>query len=53
MPCWSTRETEKTFVPLNNIRPDSQAQVEIFDSPLSEFGVLGFDYGYSWPIRRH
>ena len=41
------QETEKTYVPLNNIRPDGQAQVEIFDSPLSEFGVLGFDYGYS------
>jgi 2-oxoglutarate dehydrogenase E1 component len=43
------QETEKTFVPLNNIRPEgqAQAQVEIFDSPLSEFGVLGFDYGYS------
>jgi 2-oxoglutarate dehydrogenase E1 component len=41
------QETEKTFVPLNNIRPAGQAQVEIFDSPLSEFGVLGFDYGYS------
>ncbi|MEA2755085.1 MAG: 2-oxoglutarate dehydrogenase component [Aliidongia sp.] len=40
------QETEKTYVPLNNIRSD-QAQVEIFDSPLSEFGVLGFDYGYS------
>ena len=40
------QETEKTYVPLNNIRT-GQAQVEIFDSPLSEFGVLGFDYGYS------
>ena len=40
------QETEKTYVPLNNIQP-GQAQVEIFDSPLSEFGVLGFDYGYS------
>jgi 2-oxoglutarate dehydrogenase E1 component len=41
------QETERTYVPLNNIRPGSQAQVEIFDSPLSEAGVLGFDYGYS------
>ena len=41
------QETEKTYVPLNNVRPGTQAQVEIFDSPLSEFGVLGFDYGYS------
>jgi 2-oxoglutarate dehydrogenase E1 component len=41
------QETEKTYVPLNNVRSGAQAQVEIFDSPLSEFGVLGFDYGYS------
>jgi 2-oxoglutarate dehydrogenase E1 component len=41
------QETEATYVPLNNVRPGIQAQVEIFDSPLSEFGVLGFDYGYS------
>jgi 2-oxoglutarate dehydrogenase E1 component len=40
------QETERTYVPLNNVKP-GQAQVEIFDSPLSEAGVLGFDYGYS------
>jgi 2-oxoglutarate dehydrogenase E1 component len=41
------QETEATYVPLNHIAPGAQAEVEIFDSPLSEFGVLGFDYGYS------
>jgi 2-oxoglutarate dehydrogenase E1 component len=40
------QDTERTYLPLNNIRPN-QASVEIFDSPLSEAGVLGFDYGYS------
>jgi 2-oxoglutarate dehydrogenase E1 component len=33
-------------VPLNNIAPD-QAGIEIYNSLLSEFGVLGFEYGYS------
>jgi 2-oxoglutarate dehydrogenase E1 component len=34
------------YVPLNNIRPD-QERIEIFNSLLSEAGVLGFEYGYT------
>ena len=34
------------YVPLNNIQLD-QAKIEIYNSLLSEAGVLGFDYGYS------
>ena len=34
------------YVPLNNIVPD-QARIEIYNSLLSEAGVLGFEYGYS------
>ena len=34
------------FVPLNNIAP-GQAEAEIFNSLLSEAGVLGFEYGYT------
>lgn len=38
------------YTPLQHISP-GQAQVEIYNSPLSETGVLGFEYGYSldWP----
>ncbi len=39
-------ETGQTYVPLQHVAPD-QASVEIHDSPLSEVGVLGFEYGYS------
>jgi 2-oxoglutarate dehydrogenase E1 component len=38
--------TQGEYVPLNTIR-DGQAQFDAFNSLLSEFGVLGFDYGYS------
>ena len=34
------------YVPLNNIQPD-QAKIEIYNSLLSEKGVLGFEYGYT------
>jgi 2-oxoglutarate dehydrogenase E1 component len=38
------------YLPLAHLHPD-QAQVEIYNSPLSEAGVMGFEYGYSldWP----
>lgn len=40
------QENENTWVPLNNLEPD-QARFVISNSSLSEFGVLGFEYGYS------
>jgi len=38
--------TEERYVPLNNLR-FGQSPFEVIDSPLSEAGVLGFEYGYS------
>jgi 2-oxoglutarate dehydrogenase E1 component len=37
---------QNEYVPLNNIRP-KQERIEIFNSLLSEAGVLGFEYGYA------
>ncbi len=39
-------ETDATFVPLANMRPD-QATFLIADSMLSEAAVLGFEFGFS------
>jgi len=39
-------ENGRTFTPLQHVAPD-QASFEIVNSPLSEAGVLGFEYGYS------
>ncbi|HYZ89753.1 MAG TPA: 2-oxoglutarate dehydrogenase E1 component [Myxococcales bacterium] len=36
----------RRYTPLANLR-DGQGRFEIYDSPLSEAGVLGFDYGFS------
>ncbi|MEM6363818.1 MAG: 2-oxoglutarate dehydrogenase E1 component [Planctomycetota bacterium] len=34
------------YTPLANLHPD-QGKLELYNSPLSEAGVLGFEYGYS------
>jgi 2-oxoglutarate dehydrogenase E1 component len=39
-------ENEQEYVPLQHIA-DKQARCEIYNSTLSEAGVLGFEYGYS------
>ncbi len=40
------QENEGTYQPLNNLGGE-QARYEVIDSALSEYAVLGFDYGYS------
>jgi 2-oxoglutarate dehydrogenase E1 component len=39
-------ENESEYVPLQNIAP-GQAPCDIYNSTLSEAGVMGFEYGYS------
>ena len=38
--------TEERYYPLNHLR-EGQAHFEVIDSMLSEYAVLGFEYGYS------
>jgi 2-oxoglutarate dehydrogenase E1 component len=39
-------DSEQEYVPLNHIQP-GQAEFEVYNSLLSEYGVLGFEYGYA------
>ncbi len=39
-------EDDRPYVPLQHVDPD-QARFDAWNSPLSEAGVLGFEYGYS------
>ena len=41
---WVDQESGDKFIPLQSVKG---GRFEVRDSPLSEFGVLGFEYGYS------
>jgi len=45
---WWDTESEKPqpYTPLRTL-DENQAELSIFDSPLSEYSILGFEYGYS------
>ncbi len=40
-------ETRQRYTPLNHLERKQQAKLWVYNSHLSEFAVLGFEYGYS------
>ena len=40
------QQNGETYAPIQNL-PGANASFEVYNSPLSEYGVLGFEYGYS------
>jgi len=42
-----TESAEEEVILLNQIDPNKQGRFRIYNSLLSEYGVLGFDYGYA------
>lgn len=41
-----TEDGEEKYFPLKNLGGD-HAMVRVYNSPLNEYGILGFEYGYS------
>ncbi|MBO0748885.1 MAG: 2-oxoglutarate dehydrogenase E1 component [Porphyrobacter sp.] len=41
---WVDQNTERKYIPLCQL---PHGRFEVYDSPLSEYGVLGFEYGYA------
>jgi 2-oxoglutarate dehydrogenase E1 component len=41
---WVDQQTERKFIPLTTL---PHGKFEVYDSPLSEYGVLGFEYGFA------
>ena len=43
---WTLEDTGKKYYPLMYL-DENQAEVNVINSPLSEYGVMGFEYGYA------
>lgn len=44
---WVDMENNSPYFPLRHLDP-KQARFDVYNSPLSEFACLAFEYGYTW-----
>lgn len=49
---WVDQENNRNYFPLSHIS-DDQAPCALYNSHLSEFAALGFEFGYSLPFYNH
>ena len=47
---WIDQKTASKYFPLSQLKPD-QGRFDVFNSLLSEFAVLGFEFGYSMAYK--
>lgn len=47
------QDTEARYVPLNSLGGEKTARYDVYNSSLSEFAILGFEYGYSSSRPNH
>ncbi|WP_316357589.1 2-oxoglutarate dehydrogenase E1 component [Candidatus Neptunichlamydia sp. REUL1] len=45
------QETSRRYYPLSHLS-DDQANFDVYNSPLSEYAVMGFEYGYSLSYKK-
>lgn len=43
---WMDQKIEKAYVPLSHLK-EKQGRFDVLNSPLSEYAVVGFEFGYS------
>ena len=48
---WKDQNNDKKYFPLSELHP-KQGRFDVFNSPLSEYAVLGFEFGYSLHFKK-
>lgn len=49
---WFDQESGELYRPFSHLKEKEQANVDIYNTILSEYGSLGFEFGYSWAMGK-